>query len=303
MTIYQWAELTSPDFKAFDPENTVALLAVGAIEQHGPHLPLFTDICLAQAVIAEAAARVNNTLSLLILPALPIGKSDEHHSFQGTLSVSAETLMRLWKDVGSSVARAGIRKLVILNGHGGQTAVTKIVARELRIAHEMLVVPLDWWTLERRTDLFDEDELTHGLHGGTEETSAMLHVRPDLVRSEECRNFVSLSSRLAEDYPVLLKKGVRFAWKAEDLHPEGVTGDASRASAEIGQKVIESASISLAALIEDMARFDQLAASTAKSRDSRRQVMTLADFTDDDIAAIEIAQALQGAAAFDHEIK
>src|SRR5215203_4081092 len=137
-----WAEMTTRDFEALDRERVIAVLPVGAIEQHGPHLPVCVDACLCQAVVEATIARLPEDLPVTFLPLLPIGKSNEHIDFPGSLTLSAETLTRLWYEVGESVARAGVRKLVILNSHGGNIQVMEIVARELRVRHRMFVVTL-----------------------------------------------------------------------------------------------------------------------------------------------------------------
>ena len=123
-----WQELRSPEFEALDPERTVALLPVGAVEQHGPHLPVMVDAGLNQAIVERALGLLPEGTPVLVLPMTSYGKSDEHRDFRGTLTLSAETLGRVWHEIGVSVRRAGVRKLLFLNSHGGQPQVMQIAA-------------------------------------------------------------------------------------------------------------------------------------------------------------------------------
>ena len=152
-----WQDLASRDFAALDPETTVAVLPVGAIEQHGPHLPVAVDTCIVDGIVAAALARMPAGLPVLVLPTTAVGKSNEHIDFPGTLTLSAETLGRVWYEIGASVRRAGVRKLVLLNSHGGQPQVMQIVARELRIDHQMLVVAANWFSWGMPEGLFDAE--------------------------------------------------------------------------------------------------------------------------------------------------
>ncbi len=249
----RWQDLCHTDFAGLDRERTVALLAVGAIEQHGPHLPLATDAVLAEAVRDRALEQAEEGLPILVLPTLPIGKSNEHLGFPGTLTLSAETLGRLWYEVGASVARAGVRKLMFLNSHGGQPQVMQIVARELRIRHEMLVVGCSWFQFGLPEGLFETREIRHGIHGGDIETSMMLAVRPELVRMERARNFEPATLDDEERYPLLRSLGAgAYGWMAQDLHPEGVCGNAAVATAEKGRAVIDHAAAKLLTLLREV---------------------------------------------------
>ena len=185
-----------------------------------------------------------------------VGRSEEHVDYPGTLTHTAGTLTAMWLEIGASVARAGVKKLLILNSHGGQIQVMQIVARQLRIAHEMLVACLSWGQLGLPEGLIDAEEQRHGIHAGEVETALMLALRPDLVRMEEARDFVPLSRRAANDFPILMGLGAAgFGWQAQDLHEAGAAGDATRASAETGRAILEHAAARLVALIEEMTRY------------------------------------------------
>ncbi len=254
MAFQFWRELTTNDFVKKDKERTVLVLPVGSIEQHGPHLPVCVDAFLVEGVLARVGELAPAELSVLVLPTLPVGKANEHGLFDGTLSLSAETLLRVWTEVAESALRAGFRKLLILNGHGGQSAIAQIVARDLRVAHGALVSALEWWSLRGAPMPFPDDEQKHGIHAGAEETSLMMLLQPDLVRKDEIDNFVPTTLSRKEEFPLLYGQR-RFGWQAQDIHPSGAMGDASLASAAMGQKILDDCAQGLVALLLEMARF------------------------------------------------
>ena len=235
-----WADLTAAEFRALDVSRAIAVLPVGAIEQHGPHLPVSVDRDIVEEIVARAALRLGE-LPVLFLPTMPIGKSNEHIAFPGTLTLSAETLMRAWMEIGASVARAGVRKLVIFNGHGGNTAAMDIVARDLRARHGMLTASCSWYGLFDSTDLFDQRELVHGIHAGEGETSVMLAARGHLVDMSLARDFTSRSERWARDHDYLGAGStpVKLGWLIQDLNPDGACGNAAGADAEKGERLLE----------------------------------------------------------------
>jgi creatinine amidohydrolase len=231
-----WHQLTTTEFAALDPETTIAVLPVAAIEQHGPHLAVSTDTAIAEGMIAEVLKRLPDDLSILILPTQAIGKSNEHLRSPGTITLSAETALRAWTEIGESVHRAGLRKLVMVNSHGGNVDVLSIVARELRVRLGMLAVSCSWSRFGRPAGLFGDQEAAVGIHAGDIETSLMLHFRPDLVRMERAENFAPATIAIAREFAHLRPTGVTaFGWIAQDLHASGAAGDASLATAEKGR--------------------------------------------------------------------
>jgi len=250
-----WHDLTTTDLAALDPARCVALLPLGAVEQHGPHLPLVTDTCIAEGLVAETLARIDDDMSLLVLPTLAVGASAEHLAYAGTLSLAPATLARILGDLGASLAASGLRKLIVLNTHGGNRAGLDTAALDLRRHHGMLVVKANIAGLGMPEGLFDADELDHGIHGGAVETALMLHLRPDLVRMEAAECFDSASLSLAADYRHLRPTGrLAYAWLAQDLNPAGVVGRASGATAETGRRLLDHMAGTLAGLAAEVAR-------------------------------------------------
>src|SRR5258708_6129377 len=199
----QWVEMTTLDFQQTDMSSVIAILPVAAIEQHGPHLPVEVDTAINRGVLARAMELLPAYLPVTVLPAMPVGKSNEHISYPGTLTLSAETLIRLWTEIGESVARAGVRKLVLFNSHGGQPPIAPIVAPELRAGGSLFLVTCGTYALGRPAGLFPATELKHGIHGGSGETSMMMHLCPDLGRREHLANFRPSSLDMESEYEIL----------------------------------------------------------------------------------------------------
>ncbi|MFN0164412.1 MAG: creatininase family protein [Burkholderiales bacterium] len=251
-----WSDHTSKALAGMERARLVAVLPVAAIEQHGPHLPLSVDTDIVNGIVARTASLLPAHSQVLFLPTLAIGKSNEHLRYPGTLTLSAETLMRLWHEVGDSVAAAGVRKLVLFNSHGGQSAAMDLVARDLRVRHGMLVVASNWYMLGLPEGLFSAAELRHGIHAGEIETSLMLALRPQLVNMEEARDFASAVATREADFPTL---GVvtpnRIGWQTQDLNPQGACGNAARATAETGRRVLEHVAARFVEVLDEVERF------------------------------------------------
>jgi creatinine amidohydrolase len=251
-----WADLNHTAFRDSALADAVAIVPVGAIEQHGPHLPLSTDAVLAEEMAREIASRVVDA-RVLVLPAVAYGKSDEHLGYQGTVSLDAETLIAILNQIGRSIARAGVRRVVFLNAHGGNVPVLQIVIRRLRVELGLFCVAAGWVSMGFPEGVVSPREAQEGIHGGLVETAAMLHFRPDLVDMSKARHFVPASAEVARSNEVLRLMGpVSAGWSIEDLHADGAAGDASAATPEIGARIVEHAAIRYARLIEEVARHD-----------------------------------------------
>lgn len=252
-----WYELGWRDFQARDMARTVAVLPIAAVEQHGPHLPVGVDSIIAERHVATVKAELPDDVDALFLPVQRIGKSNEHLHFPGTLTLTAETAIRAWTEIGESVARAGCRRLVIVNSHGGNMAVMDIVARELRVRRGMLAVSAAWARLGAPPGLTSEREQTHGIHGGDYETSLMLHFRPDLVKREEMRDYPSKAENHARSFARLrVTQPIGFGWMSQDLNPDGVVGEAHLATGEKGAAIAAHVTAEFVKLLRDVAAFD-----------------------------------------------
>lgn len=251
-----WQELTSEEFDDLDKERAVAVLPVGAIEQHGPHLPVYVDACLNKGLVERMLDFLPDEVPALVLPMTAVGKSNEHIDFPGTLTLSAETLTRLWLEIGQSVARAGVRKLVIFNSHGGQPQVMNIVQRELRVTEKMLCVGLSWPALGLPDGLFDPLERKVGIHAGDVETSMMLHLRPDLVKMDKARAFKTVMEEIDGDFEKLTVLGpISVGWQVQDINPGGAAGDATKATAEKGRAVVDYVAQGFAKLLAEVSDY------------------------------------------------
>jgi creatinine amidohydrolase len=249
-----WQDRATTDFRLVDPEAAVALLPVAAVEQHGPHLPLSTDAAINDGIVRAALQQVPANATLLVLPALNVGLSPEHTSFAGTLAIADATLADVWTDVGRSVARAGVKKLILFNTHGGQKALVDLVAMRLRAELGMLVARATYFALGVPPGVFDAAETVHDIHGGEVETSLMLHLAPHLVRTAAVADFRGLPHDLAARNRVLgAEKPVGIGWRAEDLNVAGACGNAARADASKGAKHLAHLANRLAALVGEMA--------------------------------------------------
>ena len=251
-----WRDLAWPEFQGLDAERTVAILPVAAVEQHGPHLPVGVDDFINEGVVAAAMKLMPD--SVLVLPASHVGKSNEHLAFPGTLSFRAETLIAMWTEIGECVHRAGIRKFVMLNSHGGQPQIMEIVARDLRVRLGMFAVAAGLSALNTARGLFTPLEGRHGIHAGANETSQMMHLRPTLVREEARKDFVPASIGIEAEFSLLRAEaaGVSFGWQSQDLHASGACGDATDSDARRGRLVVESKAENVARLVEEVVRFD-----------------------------------------------
>ena len=256
-----WADLSTRDFAALQgtgqAAQVVAVLPVAAVEQHGPHLPLSVDATLLQGVIDAALPHLGANVPALFLPPQNIGLSTEHENFPGTLTLSPATVIALWTELGACVARAGVKKLLIFNSHGGNVAVMDIVARELRQRHGLLVYSASWFSLPQPPEvqgLFSAQEHRFGIHAGDIETSMMLHLAPGTVHMEHAQNFRSTSQDRSERFAILGNgKSAKMGWAMEDYHPSGAVGQADAATADKGRAVVQAAGAALAALLAEVA--------------------------------------------------
>ena len=257
-----WADLCTRDFAQLDPARTIAVLPVAATEQHGPHLPLSVDSVLADGIVAASLPHLAPELSVLFLPTQAVGLSPEHARFPGTLNLRAETVLRLWTDIGESVAAAGVRKLLLFNSHGGQVSVLDLVARDLRARLNLLVYSCSWFNLplhdaqgQDLNALFSAEEHRFGIHGGEIETSMMLALAPQRVQMDQARYFASTAQARAQQFPILGNgRSAKLGWQTQDYNLTGVVGHAAAATAAKGEALVQAAGRSLAQLLAELDR-------------------------------------------------
>jgi creatinine amidohydrolase len=250
--------LTWTDIQAMpDRENVVLIQPAGAIEQHGPHLPLIVDAAIGVAVIGKALSKLSDRIPAYALPPLYYGKSNEHWHFPGTITLSAQTLLATLIEVAESLYRAGFRKLVLMNSHGGQPQVMEIAARDLHVKYEdFLVFPLFTWRVPNITgELLTAKEKQLGIHAGDAETSVMLSILPEQVKMEAA--VTEYPRGLPEDSLLSMEGKLPFAWTTRDLSQTGILGDPTVATKEKGDRILDSVSDGWVKVIKDVYAFRQ----------------------------------------------
>lgn len=238
-------------------ENTIALLPLGAHEQHGPHLPFETDTIIAAGIAARVRAALPAHLSVDVLPVEETGYSIEHMDTPGTRTLSYTEAVEKWLGIAAFLNRRGIRKFVMLNAHGGNSPLMTIVATEARVRFSMLAVATSWTRFGLPEGVIAPEEKALGIHGGEIETSVMLALAPEKVRMDRAADFPSRQAGFSRCFTHLRAYGPHaFGWKMRDLNAEGVTGNAAAATAEKGEALIAHAVEGIIELLEDVHRFD-----------------------------------------------
>jgi creatinine amidohydrolase len=252
-----WTAIHWPDIAKADAARWIAVLPLAATEQHGPHLPLRTDVLIGQAYLARVRELLPDNIPATFLPIEEIGISTEHTDYPGTLTLSADAALKTWMAIGERVARAGIRKLVMVTSHGGNSAAMTILAQDLRAQYGLLAVTAAWSRFGAPEGIFSRSELRHGIHGGAVETSIMLARYPHEVRNDAIQNFEPSSVAMEKKYRWLsTHRPAPLAWQAQDLHPSGAAGDATQASAEKGELLLDHGARAFCELLADVDNFD-----------------------------------------------
>ncbi|WP_394687944.1 creatininase family protein [Hoeflea sp.] len=236
---------------------TIAVLPLGAHEQHGPHLPFETDALIAGAVAERLAKAAAPGIGLEVLPVETVGYSIEHMNVDGTQTLAFDEAINRWIGIAGECAERGIRRLMLLNAHGGNSPLLTIVATEARVRFNMLVVATSWTRFGVPNGAISPDDKAYDIHAGDIETSVMLALEPELVRQEAIRDFPSSQQEFAARFKHLRAYGPHaFGWKMSDLNPDGAAGKASQASAIKGEALLAHAVGGLCELLTDMAQFD-----------------------------------------------
>jgi len=252
-----WTDIHWPDISAAGPARWIAVLPLAATEQHGPHLPLGTDVMIGEAYLARARELLPATVPATFLPQQAVGISTEHIDYPGTLTLPTDVALKSWMALGESVARTGVKKLVMVTSHGGNSAAMTLVAQDLRAQHGLLVVTTSWSRFGVPDGLFSAEELRHGIHGGAVETSIMLARYPHAVRTDAIIDFRPSSIAMEKDHRWLsAHRPAAFAWQAQDLHGSGAVGDATQASAEKGEALLDHGARAFCELLQEVDNFD-----------------------------------------------
>ena len=251
-----YRKMTAGEMFAAKQRGWIAVLPLGATEQHGPHLPFETDTIIAQGVAERVIARAPAHLPFTVLPTEPVGYSVEHMDVAGSETLAFDEAANRWIGIGERLHAQGFRKLVILNAHGGNSPLMTIVSTELRVRFAMLAVATSW-TRFIPPGLVSPEEKAIGIHGGEIETAVMLALRPDLVEMGKAADFPSAQSDFAARFTHLRAYGPHaFGWKMSDLNKAGVAGNAAAATAELGERLLDAAAQGFVELLQDVHAFN-----------------------------------------------
>lgn len=252
-----YAEMAMERIASADTREWIAILPLGATEQHGPHLPPETDWMIADGIVAKAIGLLPDLMPATFLPTERLGYSREHANRPGVQTLAFDAAVHRWIEIGERLSGHGIRKFVMLNAHGGNAPLMTIVATELRARCRMLAVATSWTRFGVPFGVVTDEEKAHGIHGGEIETSVMLALRPDLVKMDEARDFPSLQTEMERTAKHLRAYGPHaFGWLGTDLNPNGVVGHAKKGTSDQGLRLIAHAAEGFVELLEDVQAFD-----------------------------------------------
>ncbi|MBP1848978.1 creatininase family protein [Rhizobium halophytocola] len=250
-------EDNDPSLSPEDRRTWIAVLPLGAHEQHGPHLPFETDTLIAAGIVDRLLGALPAALPVTFLPVEPIGYSIEHMDVEGSRSLAFDAAVYRWLTIAGELSRQGVRKLVLLNAHGGNSPLLTIVATEARVQFDMLCVATSWTRFGQPQGFIAPDKKAIDIHGGDIETSVMLALCPERVDMAKAAAFSSRQADFIRDFTHLRAYGPHaFGWKMRDLNDHGVAGDASAATAEKGEQLLAHAVAGISDLLEDVDRFD-----------------------------------------------
>ena len=253
-----WTDIHWPDIAGADAARWIAVLPLAATEQHGPHLPLETDVLIGEAYLARVRELLPAALPVTFLPLQPVGISTEHIDYPGTLTLPTDVALKEWMAIGESVARSGIRKLVMVTSHGGNSAAMSLVAQDLRAHHrtsrghhELVALRRAGWIVFRGRDC-----VTAFMAARSRRRSCWRAIRTVCGRKRS-PIFVPPASRWRKNFAGSRRIGRSpFAWQTQDLHESGAVGDATKASAEKGERLLDHGARAFCELLDDVDKFD-----------------------------------------------
>lgn len=248
LALLSWSEVAE-----LDRDRTVVILPTAAVEQHGPHLPLDTDTYLCTRVVDAAADRAQHGGPVLVAPALAFGSSAHHMAFAGTLTLTAETFLAVVGDLCGNLVQHGFRRLLVVNGHGGNSALVREAAQQLANRAPVLAAAVDYWALAREIASEVRDSPPGGMaHACEFETSLMLHLRPESVRQELVRREIPEPRFASERIDLISSAAVAAGWRTDQLSSSGVLGAPDLATPEKGERLFEACAEGLTQLISEL---------------------------------------------------
>ena len=249
---YFLPRLATTDIQALDKEKGVVVLPIGAVEQHGPHLPVYTDTLIAEGMVTSIFEHFTPEDNIWLLPPVPYGKSNEHFGKPGVMTLSAQTLQQVILDIGKSVKASGFRRLVLFNTHGGNIDVLNMMAREIRIETGLMVFRMNAMDFKAELeDLYSTEELQYGIHGGDVETSMILAIEEGWVQMDKAP-----VEYYSYNQPVDIKGGPYAAWLIDDLSASGISGEAALATKEKGSETIDRLGRKMAGTLQEISSFE-----------------------------------------------
>lgn len=253
MTSRMFADLRAPQIAEVITDKSILIQPIGAVEQHGPHLPFNTDYVIADAVGQALADNYGDELDLWLLPTLAYSKSNEHAWSAGSVWLGPETVLAVLDDLGRSLAKLPAHKLVFVNGHGGNSSLLNVACRELRLHHGLETFLMHPHIPADQGGPSSERELGMGVHGGLEETSIMLHLRPELVDMTAAKR--NVPTWLAGNTHVCFGGSVSFGWLSNDFGDDGHIGDPTSATGDLGKLAFDGAVANLGAALREVSEF------------------------------------------------
>lgn len=246
-------KLTSTEVKEIPKEDALLILPIGATEQHGPHLPVYTDTILVEKVLERAFECISQEKNIWTLPPIPFGKSNEHMDRAGTFTLSFDTLKSIISDLGRSTVANGFRKLLLLNGHGGNMDTLKLISRDIRIETGLMIFIVSVGGLTISDQIVSKEEMLLGIHGGDYETSLIMSAYPEWVSKDKLPNETPNLTKMSKY--LRFQKG-NFAWTIDDVSKSGALGNATLATKEKGDKLYQEHGKELAAILTDILEFE-----------------------------------------------
>jgi len=248
--------LTTTDIAALPKQKAAVALNVCAVEQHGPHLPVATDVILGVSILSLALERLEPSVQLWVIPPLAYGRSNEHARFAGTVTLSQSTMATVIREIAQSLSRTGFRRLILFNSHGGNLPVLDYLARDLREETGLMVFPISMFRLGLEYPQISEEEARWGTHAGEWETSMMLALAPELVHMGRTRDIGGYARHRGATEHLTLTGPMHFAWLTEDITTSGAIGDPRPAERQRGEDIIELTVAKTARVLEEICSFE-----------------------------------------------